>query len=164
MVIWLKRVLFSCHILACLLTSSTTVLVYQNGADSEGDFWPDFDHRVLLDFHGSKICSDGGFLVFRELNETLGLHDLAGRFLPVLGKSGFHTLIGLLRQYTFRHLAGYPDVNYAERLVRDCVMRSIVGGLAVECQAASTSQTARIEAGILASADNPAALANLLGQ
>ena len=40
-------------------------------------------------------------------------------------------------------LAGYPDVNDADRLSRDPVMRQIVGGGAVDGQAASTSQMAR---------------------
>ena len=43
-------------------------------------------------------------------------------------------------------------------------MRQIVGGRAVDGQAASTSQMARFETDILASADNLAALADLPGQ
>ena len=64
----------------------------------------------------------------------LGLHDLAGHSLQDTrrGKKGSHTLIGLLRQSAFGRLAGYPDVNDAERLVRDPVMRQIVGGRAVD--------------------------------
>jgi hypothetical protein len=33
------------------------------GVDSEGDFRWDFDPRVRLEFHGSKISSDGGLLL-----------------------------------------------------------------------------------------------------
>jgi hypothetical protein len=40
-----------------------------------------FDRRVRLEFHGSKISSDGGLLLFRELDEVLGLHDIAGGLL-----------------------------------------------------------------------------------
>lgn len=119
-----------------------------------------------MEFHGSKIRSDGGLLLFRELDGVLGLHDLAGRSLRDTrrGKNGVHTLVGLLRQSTFGRLAGYPDVNDADRLARDLVMRQIVGGRAVDGQAASTSQMARFETDILASAHNLAALADLLGQ
>ncbi len=39
-----------------------------------------FDRRVRLEFHGSKISSDGGLLLFRELDEVLGLHDIAADF------------------------------------------------------------------------------------
>ena len=95
------------------------------GAGSECDFRLDFDRRVWLEFHGSRISSDGGLLLFRELDETLGLHDLAERFLcdTRRGKNGIHTLGGLLRQSTFGRLAGYPDVNDADRLARDPLNR-----------------------------------------
>ncbi len=114
------------------------------GAGSEGGFRLGFDARVRLEFHGSKISSDGGLLLFRELDETLGLHDMAGCLLQDTrtGKNGVHNFVGLLRQSTFGRLAGYPDVNDADRLSRDPVMRQIVGGRAVDGQAASTSQMA----------------------
>ena len=78
------------------------------GAGSEGDFRVGFDPRVRLEFHGSKISSDGGLLLFRELDETLGLHDLAGRSLrdTRAGKNRVHNFVGLLRQSTFGRLAG----------------------------------------------------------
>ena len=41
-----------------------------------------------------------------------------------------HALVGLLRQWVFGCLAGYEDVNDAERLPHDPTMRWIVGGKA----------------------------------
>jgi Transposase DDE domain group 1 len=51
------------------------------GAGETGDVRFGFDRRVRLEFHGSKISSNGGLLLFRELDEVLGLHDIAGGVL-----------------------------------------------------------------------------------
>jgi hypothetical protein len=40
------------------------------------------------------------------------------------GKNGRHALVGLLRQSVFGRLAGYEDVNDAERLRHDPAMRA----------------------------------------
>ena len=68
------------------------MLDHSTGAGSEGDIRLDFDPRVRLEFHGSKISSDGRLLLFRKWDETLGLHDLAGRSLrdTRTGKNGVH--------------------------------------------------------------------------
>jgi hypothetical protein len=136
------------------------------GARKSGDVRLGFDCRVRLEFHGSKISSDGGLLLYRELDEVLGLHDVAGRFLKGTrkGLNCVHTLIGLLRQSVFGRLAGYKGVNDANRLALDPVMRQIVGGRAVDAQAASASQMGRFETEVLALSDNRAALADVSGQ
>jgi Transposase DDE domain group 1 len=64
----------------------------------------------------------------------------------------------------FGRLAGYEDVNDADRLGRDPAMRWIVGGRAVMDHAASTSQMARFETGAMTSAENLTALAALSGR
>jgi hypothetical protein len=46
----------------------------------------------------------------------------------------------LLRQSVFGRLAGYDDVNDADRLSLDPVMRQVVGGRAVDAKVASASQ------------------------
>src|SRR5271169_3080360 len=42
------------------------------------------------------------------------------------GKNGRHRLVDMLRQSVFGRLAGYEDVNDAERLCRDPAMRWVV--------------------------------------
>jgi len=135
------------------------------GEDESGVLRLDFDRRLKLEFHGSKVTSDAGFLPFRELDDALGLTEVAGDGLvdPRTGKNGQHGMTGLFRQSTFGRLGGYEDVNDAERLGRDPAMRWIVGGRAVTKQAASASQMGRFETEFLATDDNIAALAELSG-
>ena len=118
------------------------------------------------EFHGSTVTSDAGLLAYRELDDTLGLTTLAGASLSDSrrGKNTRHVLIGLLRQSVFGRLAGYEDVNDADRLARDPAMRWIVSGHAVARQAASASQIGRYETEWLANDDNLAALTDLCGR
>ena len=91
-----------------------------------------FDRRLKLEFHGSSVTSDAGLLPFRELDDALGLTEMAGAVLSDgrSGKNTRHFLTGLLRQSVFGRVAGYEDVNDADRLWRDPAMRWIVGGRA----------------------------------
>ena len=124
-----------------------------------------FDRRLKLEFHGSKITSDAGLLTYRELDDALGLTEVAGeRFVdPRTGKNGQHGMAGLFRQSSFGRLGGYEDVNDADRLGHDPAMRWIVGGHAIAKRAASASQMGRFETEFLATGDNVAALADLNG-
>ena len=125
----------------------------------------DFDRRLKLEFHGSRITTDAGLLAYRELDDALGLTDMVGDGLvdPRTGKNGRHALTGLFRQSVFGRLGGYEDVNDADRLGCDPAMRWVVGGRAVAKQAASTSQMGRFETEFLAADENLAALADLSG-
>ncbi len=136
------------------------------GEDDRGALRVRFDRRLKLEFHGSRLTSDAGLLAFRELDEALGLTDLAGDALTDTrtGKNGRDSLVALLRQSVFGRLAGYEDVNDADRLGRDPAMRWIVGGKAVVGLAASASQMGRFETDILASTDNLTALLDLSGR
>ena len=80
------------------------------------------------------------------------------------GKNGRHRLAGLLRQSVFGRLAGYEDVNDAERLCHDPAMRWVVGDRAISGSAASASQMGRFETKWLSRPENLAALADLPGQ
>ena len=126
----------------------------------------DFDSRVRMEFRGTQLSSDGGLLVMRELDDALGLSDLAAAALcdTRRGKNTIHRLDGLFRQSVFGRVAGYEDVNDADRLALDPVMRQVVGGRAVDAQAASASQIGRFETVTLALAENRDALSDLNGQ
>ena len=111
------------------------------------------------------VGCDAGLLAYRELDDALGLTVLASDVLADsrTGKNGWHGVVGLLRQSVFGRLAGYEDVNDADRLGRDPAMRWVVGGKAVERGGASTSQMGRFETELLTIDDNLAALTALPG-
>jgi Transposase DDE domain group 1 len=136
------------------------------GEVDKGALRLDFDRRLLLQFRGSAITSDAGLLAYRELDDTLGLSDTGADMLADTrtGKNGRHRLAGLLRQSVFGRLAGYEDVNDAERLCRDPAMRWVVGDQAITGSAASASQMGRFETKWLSRPENLAALADLPGQ
>lgn len=139
---------------------------HPEGASETGDVRLGFDRWVRLELHGSKKSSDGGLLLLRELDEVLGLHDSAGGFLrdTRTDHNRLHSLVCLLRLPVLGPLAGYEDMNDADRLALDPVMRQVVGGWAVDGNAASTSQMERFETEALATTDNRAALADMSGQ
>src|SRR5215218_4487893 len=119
-----------------------------------------FDRRLKLEFHGARITSDGGLLAYRELDDALGLTEMAASTLAEgrRGKNIRHRLIGLLRQAVYGRLAGYEDVNDAERLARDPAMCAIVGRERLDRPTASTSEMGRFETEWLVTDGNLAAL------
>src|SRR4051812_38650879 len=124
-----------------------------------------FDRRVKLEFHGARITSDGGLLAYRELDDALGLTATAASVLSEgrRGRNIRHRLLGLLRQSVYGRLAGYEDLNDAERLARDPAMCAIVGREGIDRPAASTSQMGRFETEWLATEANLAAPPQLSG-
>ena len=94
----------------------------------------EFDREIKMEFHGARVSSDGGLLIYRELDEALGLTNLADTTLSELriGKNTQHTLKALLRQSVYSRLAGYEDTNDAVRLRVDPTIRRVIGGRAKE--------------------------------
>src|SRR5215213_419842 len=135
------------------------------GESDDGPLRVDFDRRLKLEFHGSRITSDAGLLAYRDLDDALGLTELAGDVLSECrrGTNTRHLLTGLLRQSVFGRLAGYEDVDDAERLAHDPAMRAVVEHAGLDRQAASTSQMGRFETEWLTGEANLAALADLSG-
>jgi len=125
-----------------------------------------FDSQLKLEFHGAKVTSDAGLLAYRELDNALGLTAMAGEVLhdTRAGANVQHSVIALLRQSVYGRVAGYEDVNDADRLRVDPAMRYVVGGRATKRQAASTSQMGRFETDLLADEENIEALRTLPGR
>ena len=138
------------------------------GDAKKDDLRVSFDSRLKLRFVGSKVTSDAGLLAYRELDEALGLTEIGADVLTDsrLGSNKQHQLVPLLRQSIYSRLAGYEDVNDAERLAVDPAMRHVVGGRAAQAdkEAASTSGVGRFETEIVSDRRNLTALMNLSGQ
>ena len=125
-----------------------------------------FDGSVRLEFRGATVSSDSGLLAYRDVDDVFALTATASAALKDCrtGTNIRHSLTALLRQSIYSRLAGYDDLNDADRLAVDPVMRQLVGGRATDKEAASTSQMARFETEVLTQADNLAALMELPGK
>ena len=88
-----------------------------------------FDAGIKLEFHGAKVTSDGGLLAYRDLDDALELFDSISEYFTDkrTGRNIQHAIPTLLRQSVYSRLAGYEDVNDAERLSVDPVIRVITG-------------------------------------
>ena len=84
-----------------------------------------FCSSLKVDFQGSQVASDAGLLLVRELDERLGLGQLIRENLTDArrGKNTQLPLPDLLRQSVYSRLAGYEDLNDAERLSQDPTFR-----------------------------------------
>jgi len=109
------------------------------------------------------VTSDGGLILVRELDERLGLSELMERHLTDSrrGKNTQLPLADLLLQSVYSRLAGYEDVNDAERLSRDPTFRLIGSRKIWERGAALTSRLQSFETEVLTQTDNLAGLAAL---
>lgn len=93
-----------------------------------------FDGSMRLEFHGAMVSSEGGLLAYHDVDDALALTAIADAALTD-GRTGGnirHSLTALLRQSVYRRLAGYDDLNDADRLAVDPVMRQVIGGRATE--------------------------------
>ena len=97
------------------------------GETQNQPFQLSFNPCLKVGFQGSRVTSDSGLLLVRELDERLGLNQLIEEHLTD-GRRGKNTqlpLPDLLRQSIYSRLAGYEDVNDAERLSQDPTFRLI---------------------------------------
>src|SRR5262245_55949259 len=136
------------------------------GDSQKGALRVDFDRHIKLGFHGSTVTSDAGLLAYRELDDAFGLTSTAANGLHETrtGQNTRHSLLALLRQSIYSRLAGYEDVNDAERLCLDPALRVVVGGRAKDQTAASTSEMTRLETETLSTRENLKHLMDLSGR
>ena len=132
------------------------------GERQEQPFQLSFNGRLRVDFRGARVTSDGGLILVRELDERLRLGELIERHLTDgRGKNTQLPLTDLVRQSVYSRLAGYEDVNDAERLSQDPAFRLIGSEKVLERGAALTSRLQSFETELLTRAENLAGLAAL---
>jgi len=115
-----------------------------------------FDGGIKLESHGAKVSSNGGHLAYRDLDHALGLFNVISKVFidKCTGRNIQHDIPTLLRQSIYSSLAGYEDVNDAEILSVDPVMRAITGKKDKGKQAASANTMGRFETDILTQQEN----------
>jgi hypothetical protein len=120
-----------------------------------------FNSSLKVDFQGSRVTSDGGLILVRELDERLGFGDLIAQHLTDSrrGKNTQLPLTDLLRQSVYSRIAGYEDVNDAERVSQDPTFRLIGSEKTWDRGAALTSRLQTFETEMLAEEENFRSLA-----
>src|SRR6266849_298366 len=133
------------------------------GETQHRPFQLSFNSSLKVDFQGSRMTSDGGLVLVRELDERLGFGELVDRHLSDSrrGKNIQLPLADLLRQSIYSRLAGYADVNDAARLSQDPTFRLIGSRKIWERGAALTSRLQSFETEVLTQEKNLAGLAAL---
>jgi len=95
------------------------------GEAESGPLRMQFDRSVKIEFRGTAISSDGGLLLHRELDDAVGLTDMASDLIadPRTGSNGRHRLAGLFRQSVFSRLAGYAYASWQKGGVENAIGR-----------------------------------------
>lgn len=130
------------------------------GERQSGPFQFSFDPWSKVDLQGSRVTSDGGLILGRELDEHLGFGDLITQHLPDArrGENTQFRLADLLRQSICSGVASYEDVDGAERLWQGPTSRLIDSEKIWGRGAALTSRLRSFEIDLLAQDENVAGL------
>jgi len=113
------------------------------------------DLRPIVDTDQSRADQPRVGNLVRELDERLGFSDLIVQHIAdPRGKNTQFPLTDLVRQSIYRRLAGYEDVNDAERLSQDPTFRLIGSEKIRERGAALPSRVHSFETELLTQAEN----------
>src|SRR6516164_3526990 len=125
------------------------------GEKQNQPFQLSFNNSLKVDFQGSRVTSDGGLVLVRELDERFRFGALIARHLAdSRGKNSQLPMADLLRQSVYSRLAGYEDLNDAERLSQDPTFRLIGSSKIWERGAALPSRLHWFETEVLSRDEN----------
>jgi hypothetical protein len=132
------------------------------GESHKQGFQLSFNRFLRVDFQGSRVTSNGGLILVRELDERLAFGKLIEQYLTdSRANNARFSFADLLRQSVYSRLAGYEDVNDAERLSQDPALRLMGSEKIWDRGAALTSRLQTFETEMLAKEENFAGLERL---
>ena len=132
------------------------------GESQKLGFQLSFNRFMRVGFQGSRVTSNGGLLLVRELDERLGFGEqIEQHFTDSRANNARFSLPDLLRHSVYSRLAGYEDVNDAERLSQDPTLRLIGSQKIWDRGAAWTSRLQTFETEMQAEEGNFSGLARL---
>jgi hypothetical protein len=133
------------------------------GEKQNQPFQLSFNASLRINFQGSRVTSDGGLILVRELDERLGFGELIEEHLADSrrGKNTQFPFADLLRQSVYSRLARYEDLNDAQRLSQDPTFRLIGSEKNWDRGAALTSRLQTFATEMLAEEENFAGLGRL---
>src|SRR2546425_9094262 len=126
-------------------------------------FQVSFNASLKIDCRGSRATPDAGLVRARNPDEGFGFAELIEHHLTASrrGKNTQFPFADLLRQSVYSRLAGYEDLNDAQRLSQDPTFRLIGSEKIWDRGAALTSRLQTFETEMLAEEENLAGLARL---
>ena len=100
--------------------------------------------KIVADFEGGEVSSNGGLLLLREVDRKLDLTQRVAALLPDDRQRGkvVHSMSSMLRQRVFAIAQGYEDLNDHDQLRRDTLLQSAAQS---DRQLASASTLCRME-------------------
>src|SRR6266850_321625 len=133
------------------------------GDTKSGPIRLSFNPQLRVEFRCATVTSDAGLLLPRALDEGLGLDALIERHLtdPRTGHNRQFPVSDLFRQSIYSRLAGYEDINDAERLAEDPTFRMLASRERRETSVALTSTLHWFETEVLAEERNDEGLGRL---
>ena len=132
------------------------------GESPKQGFQLSFNRFLRVGVQGSRVTSNGGLILVRELDERLGFSELIDEHrTDSRANNARFSFADLLRQSAYSRLAGYEDVNDAERLSQDPTNRLTGSEKTWERGAALTSRLQTFETEMLAKVENFVGMARI---